>query len=373
MNSLLNNGEMSFDSSLFSSFKNLDQVPSTEEYVENIISLLQPILIYTFKNNYSKQNIRKFKNRLNFCCPYCLDSASDDHKKRGNIILTGKHQNYFKCFNCSEFKRVDRFFADFSVNVDLSVVNYIKNNLENFTQTQNTNYSISILLNDSLINEYSIKRDLLKQKLNLVEVKNTKIWSWLVNRLQYDDSKFLYSEKENYLLILNLNKEGNIIGAQKRLMIESKDKYRTYTLSFLHELIGNKDIKIPDEINTLSTLFNICFIDISKPITLFEGPLDTFLFHNAIGNAGAQKHFPLDLPVRYFFDSDKTGNEKAFEYIDQGKQVFLWTKFKLDNNIELGRKKLDLNDLLIWAKKNNVKLTRFDNYFSDDPLDSIDI
>jgi hypothetical protein len=354
-------------------FKDIDNIPSDEEYVNTIISLLQPILSNVFINSYAKQNIRKFRDRINFACPYCMDSTHDDHKKRGNIILSGKHKNHFKCHNCGEYKRVDIFFKDFNTVLDLGVVNYISNNIENFWHIDNSNYNISILLNDELINKFAINREILKEKLHLIEVKNSKIWKYLIGRLQFDESKFLYSENENYLLILNLNKNGDIIGAQKRLFIKSNDRFRTHTLTFLYELIGNKDIKIPEELDILSGLFNICFININRPITLFEGPMDAFLFHNSVGNAGAQKHFPFDLPLRYFFDDDATGREKSLKYIDEGKPVFLWTKFKLDNNITFNRVKLDLNDTIIWAKKNDVKLTRFDNYFSDDPLDSIDI
>jgi hypothetical protein len=372
MNNILYNEDVSFsDSHLFS---DIDKTLSFEEYVETLKNLVSPILTQVFKDNYAKQNIRVFRNRINIACPYCHDSKQDNHKKRGNIILTGKHKNFYKCFNCNEFKRIDNFFKDFHVILDLDVVNYIASNIQDFQNNISSDYNISILLNESLINSHAINRELLKEKLNLIEVKGSKIWNYLVNRLQYDESKFLYSEKDNYILILNLNKEGNIIGAQKRLMIESKDKFRTYTLSFLHELIGNKDIKIPEEIDTISTLFNICFLNINKPVTLFEGPMDCFLFHNSCANAGAQKHFPIEgLNIRYFFDDDTTGRKKAFEFIDKENYVFLWTKFKLDNGIPFNKLKYDLNDVLIWAKKNNVKLTRFDNYFSSDPLDSIDI
>jgi hypothetical protein len=37
------------------------------------------------------------------------------------------------------------------------------------------------------------------------------------------------------------------------------------------------------------------------------------------------------------------------------------------------RKKWDLNDLMIWLKENNMRTPLFDNYFSNDPLDIIDL
>ena len=130
--------------------------------------------------------------------------------------------------------------------------------------------------------------------------------------------------------------------------------------------------EIPEEINMLSQLFNICLIDYSKPVTLFEGPLDSFLFNNSIANAGANKNFPFDLNVRYFYDSDKNGRKKSLEKIDNEKEVFLWEKLKRDLELP-DRPKWDLNDLMIYLRNNNVKTPYFENYFSKNKLDAIDI
>ena len=74
----------------------------------------------------------------------------------------------------------------------------------------------------------------------------------------------------------------------------------------------------------------------------------------------------------YFYDFDTTGTKKAIEAINNRNEVFLWGKFLKEIEAPY-RTKWDLNDIMLWAKTNNKKLPRFDNYFSNDPLDIIDI
>jgi hypothetical protein len=219
------------------------------------------------------------------------------------------------------------------------------------------------------LEKYAINRQELKNKFKLIEVRGSPVYSWLIKRLQYSSEKFLYSPEKNYLLILNLTPSGKILGSQKRLF-KGYNKYLTFSASKLHEIL-NLEI-VPDEIDTISQLFGIMQIDFNKPVTLFEGPLDSFLFKNSIGNLGAHKKFPIDLQLRYWFDDDKDGRNKTIEYLEKGNNVFLWSKFKGDFGLP-PRKKWDLNDALLFLKENNIKVYSFEKYFSNDPLDIIDI
>ena len=105
---------------------------------------------------------------------------------------------------------------------------------------------------------------------------------------------------------------------------------------------------------------------------MFEGPLDSFLFKNSIANAGIHKHFPFELLMRYWFDDDKDGRNESIKRLNDGHEVFLWTKLKQDYNMPL-KQKWDLNDALIWFNKNNIKPPNFNLYFSNKPIDIIDI
>jgi len=358
---------LSFDSSLSA----IDSAVSPEEYRQSLIVLLQPILEKRFPGNVGKQKIRDYRDRITFSCPYCGDSMKSDYKKRGNFILNGKFANFFKCHNCGEFKRIDKFFSDFKVDLELNVINYIAKNIEDFSIHSNVKYDMSLFLDMDSVEKYAIDRQEFLNFFRLTEVKGTSVWSWLNRRLQYDDSKFMYNPSKNYLLILNLTPSGKILGTQRR-NFKGENKYMTYRIVKLYELMKRNVEAIPDEIDVISQIFNISLIDYTKPVTLFEGAFDSFLFKNSLGNAGANKSFPFDINYRAFFDYDKTGIEKSVEKINEGIKVFLWTKFLNDINAPY-RKKWDLNDILIWAKENNIVIPNLENYFSNNPLDIIDV
>lgn len=358
---------LGIDSSLFLSSEN---ELSPLEYREKLIFILQPILAERFPNDPPKQRIKTHINRLSIACPYCGDSMKNPHAKRGNIILAGKFANTYKCFNCDQFRNLDRFIKDFKGSLDLDVIDYISKTKVDFENFIHKKYDVSFLLDRETIEGYALTRDEVKAKLQLQEVDQFSVWNWLKHRQQFQKERFLYSPGHNYLVVLNLVDKDKIIGLQRR-MFKGNNKYLTYKLSKLYELF-RPGVEVPDEVDAVSTLFGIMELNFAKPITLFEGPLDSFLFKNSVASGGASKSFPIDLPLRYFYDKDKKGVEKSIEKLNNGMPVFLWDKFLRDLNAP-SRKKWDLNDIIIWAWKNKVKLPNYDMYFSDDELDIIDI
>jgi len=360
---------LSFDSSL--SNINIDASVTPQEYKERLTSLLQPILDSNFPGNRGKTKIRPYRDRLSFACTYCGDSMKSDYKKRGNFILLGKHAHHFKCFNCGTFKRIDKFFEDYKINLDLNIVNYIASGIEDFSTYTSAKYDMSLFADMDSIDNYAIDRQEFSKYFGLIEVKDTFVWSWLKHRLQYDQSKFLYNAQKNYLVILNLTPAGKILGIQKR-NFKGENKYLTYKLAHLYELMKKDNTKIPEEVDNISQIFNICLVNYSKSITLFEGPLDCFLFKNSIASTGIHKSFPIDIPLRFFNDDDKDGRDESIKKINEGHEVFLWTKLKTNYQMPV-RKKWDLNDALIFFKEQNIKPPNFEEYFSKDELDMIDI
>ena len=364
-------GEMGFDSSLYNT---LDSQLTIQEYKERLVSLLQPILNQRFGSGHPKTKILLKHGRVNFACPYCGDSAKSDWAKRGNFILTGKHNNFYKCHNCGEFKRIDQFFKDYKTELKLDAINYMMDNLGDFTTMEGAKYDMSSLLDMDHIDKYAIDRQELLNYLGLVEVKDSPVWSWLKNRYQFDHTKFLYHPNKNYLLILNLTQSGKILGVQKRTF-SGNNRFETYKLSKLYEIM-RKNLEVDEEqkeyLDTLSMIFNICLINFNKPITLFEGPMDAFLFKNSIANTGANKELSVDIPIRYWYDSDETGKRKSLQHLEQGHEVFLWYKFQTEVGFP-HKNKWDWNDIIIWAKKNGKELPLIDSYFSAEPLDIIDI
>jgi hypothetical protein len=364
-------GEMGFDSSLHNS---LDAQLTPQEYQDYLRSILQPILDHRFPGTPAKRKSIVKHGRINFACPYCGDSAKSDYAKRGNFIMGGKYKGYFKCQNCGEFKKITTFFKDYKTELKLEAVNYAVENLGDFTTFEGAKYDMSMFFDMEHLDKYAIDRQEFLRYFGLVEVKDSPVWSWLTKRLQYQEDKFLYNPVKNYILILNLTQTGKILGAQKRLF-KGANRFETYKMSKLYTLM-NKELEASEEqidyLDTVSMVFNICLINFSKTISLFEGPMDAFLFKNSIANTGANKELPIEIPVRYFYDSDETGKRKSFEHIEKSEEVFLWDKFLREHNFPF-RMKWDFNDVLIYARNNGIKLHLIDNYFSGEPLDAIDI
>jgi len=366
-----NIGEMGFDSSLFNE---IDNKLTPQEYRQYLMGLLQPILDQRFPTSRGKRTIQPHHDRITFACPYCGDSMKSDYKRRGNFILKGKHNGFFKCHNCGEFKRIDQFFKDYKTELRLEAIDFMMDNLGNWTAVAEGKYDMSVFLDMDKLDKYAIDRQELLRYFGLIEVKDSPVRSWLSNRLQRDFNKFLYNQDKNYLLILNLTQSGKILGAQKRVF-KGDNRFQTYKLSKLYELMEKKLDVNEEQLNfldTISMVFNVCLINFNQPVTLFEGPMDAFLFKNAIANTGANKELPIDLPVRYFYDKDQTGTQRAIEHLNKEHEVFLWGKFERDVNLPY-RLKFDWNDVMIWAQKNHKKLPLIDQYFSSDPLDIIDV
>lgn len=362
---------MGFDSTLHNT---IDAQLTPKEFKDRLEQLVQPILDQRFPDSLQKRKVAPHHDRVSFACPYCGDSMKLAHAKRGNFILDGKHRNFFKCHNCGMFKRIDSFFKDFNTTLKLDAVNYVMDNLGDFKTLDNSKYDMSVFMDMEKLDKYAIDRQEILTKFGLVEVKGTPVWSWLTNRLQYQEDKFLYSPEKNYVLILNLTRTGKVIGAQRRLF-KGANRFQTYKLSKLYAEM-DKVLDCNEEqieyLDTISMIFNICLINFSNPITLFEGPMDAFLFKNSIANTGANKEIPIDIPVRYFYDWDETGRKKSFQHLNKEEEVFLWEKLQRDMEFPY-RNKWDLNDIFIYFKQNNIQIPLFDNYFSSDPLDAMDI
>lgn len=345
-----------------------------EELVQELIPKVQHILNKRFPGNRQRQTIKVNKDTMMFAAPCCGDSASDDYKKRGNIILDGKFKNLYKCHNCGCCMSVYKFLRTYDEDLSLRVIDYMVNNAPDHDKVD-ANKLTAVLYDTDIIDEYAIERGYFKTKCNLVECTGTYAQKYLYGRMQYNLDKFLYHPKHNLLFVLNLTERGKIIGAQVRSLNPNGPRgYKTYKLSKLYSLMMHEERTIPEEIENLSMMFNILLIDYNKPITVLEGPLDSFLINNAIATCGAGNRMKYQMRVRYMFDDDKTGREHAIEKINNGYQIFLWDKLKED--ISLPRKnpigsKWDMNDLVLWTSRNGVKIPDLSSYFSNNPMDII--
>ena len=346
---------------------------SKDEFVALILPKIQGIVNRVFSDNPAKQKIKIYKDRISFAAPCCGDSATDKFKKRGNIILEGRFKNLYKCFNCGTCMSVQNFFRAYGESLSLQEIDYIsanKANISSFHQAVGTD-SVNYLYDVDLIEKYAVDRDVFKSALKLLECSEpSKGRTYLVSRKQFDFRKFMYSPQADKLFVLNLTPKGNIIGMQVRRFNGNGPKYKTYNLQKIHEMILQDGVVVPDDINSLSMLFNILLIDCTRTVTVTEGPMDAFLLKNAIALCGAAKNIDFPFMHRYLFDSDKTGREHTIEKLKEGYPVFMWEKYIEDAGLP-NKRKWDMNDVVIYAVEKGVSLPSIEGYFTDDELNLI--
>jgi hypothetical protein len=360
-----------------SSLDTINKNPLTQdELINEIIPKLHAILSKNFPGNHKRQEIKIYKDRISFAAPCCGDSAHDDNKKRGNIILEGNYKNMYKCHNCGKCMSMYNFFKTYGQGLSLRAIDYVIANRAAIDSSTVLSNSIELLYDTDIINEYAIDREYFKTKCHLEEcniLNNGNIY--LVNRKQYDFKRFLYHRGKNLLFVLNLTNSEKILGVQVRNLnkgVSGGAKYKTYKLSKIYSMFLHEDRIIPDEIENLSMTFNIFQINCAKPVTVVEGPMDSFLVKNCIALCGAGRHLKVDMEFRYLFDDDVTGRQHAIEKLNLGYKVFMWSKLKSDLHMP-NRSKWDINDLIIWADQNKIKIPSLETYYTNDKLDLLNI
>jgi len=347
---------------------------------KKVTDSVQRILEKRFADS-RKRTSRPHVDRLAFACPYCGDSAKDAMKKRGNLFYDSMN---FHCFNgdCKAHMSLSSFLEDQG---ELGVytadeVAYMKQVAsDHITHSGFSKIKISqnieSLLSEEAMN-LTVSREVFMSRMNLKEIKGSRIENYLRNRLQFKFENFAFDPKKGLVYVFNLTHDKQrIIGYQVKTF-NKRCPYLTYKTSAMHKelKIYNPDnIELLTKMDEISTVFNVLDLDINKTITIFEGPLDSFLFPNATGVCSAKNDFPFDVDSkRYFYDNDETGKEWAMRRLNEGYQVFMWRKYIEDNELGARAAKIkDLNDLLIEAKKHNLKLKPFSKYFSDDKYDMV--
>jgi hypothetical protein len=346
--------------------------------LSRIEDLVSAVLFKEFSGDPARQIIYKAGNRLNFCCPYCGDSLKDPKKKRGNFYTDTLS---YKCYNggCGIYKDSLSFFKDFSVQNKLTgdEREEIRKILEENKARRTPIYGavdIGIFFEND-INEIVIPRGSFMEALGLQEIKDSKIKHYIQRRCQPMDSRFAWDPKREKLYLFNLTPDDKILGLQVRNMesVKGGSKYFTYKLFGIYEKILKKTdptiLERAKEIDPISSVFGIGNLDFNRTITIFEGPMDSWLWPNSVGLCSLENRFPFDLDnKRYWYDWDKAGIQKSMDLLSKGETVFNWGKFLEENGITKNRK-WDLNDIVIHLRSTGKKIKRFDNYFTNDVLD----
>ena len=371
---------------------------SDNNTLDNIKNKIQEILNKKFANDsYIKRKIDVYHDRLNFSCPYCGDSRSDVRKKRGNLYLDSLR---FHCFNCSHSTGINRFLSDFNEelsNEDKIAVHEIQQNAKKFEKrVSSTQSSMSMTLLDKL----AIPKDILFKQLGIISpYKDITASNYLKSRMiNIKDWKyFAYNSLTKELYILNTSPSDRVIGFQIRQLDPKshKQRYTSSRLTKIYSDVFNKDINgiverlllkeplgqkyieeedgvenIVANLDRLSGIFNIMNVNLSQPLTIMEGPIDSLAITNSIALQSAAKHldgfFDEVENVRYLFENDKTGKEMSLKKMKNHKKVFLWGQY-----LDMIKSKTNIKDINDLQKQNLFNIDIIEKCFSDDEFDAM--
>ena len=362
-------------------------------------SKIQEILIQAHPEQ-QKRQIKDYPERINFACPVCGDSGKSATKKRGNLYL--KNMQYI-CFNESGCNRSFlKLLKTFNIEIDLQkkldIYNYIDNNIKYKKEDNFVIQKLDRLIDiDFLVEEFNNNPNTQFSKFSPIKV-NSAVYQYLKYDRLIDNFENIYeaeysiTPKWKEKVIVILNKSGKkVLGLQIRnLKPGDKRMFKTFNFEKLHNMLHPDDPL--DEIeavsyNKISNFYNILNVDWDKPVTIFEGYLDSIFYPNSIGAIGLnsinEMEFLMsdDLELQFFFDQDEVGIKKAVSLLEKGHKVFLWQKLVellLKNKTDKYTAKRyllkikDLNMLVQEMKNtdpyNKLKLNKF---FSNDSFDKL--
>lgn len=335
--------------------------------------LLSDVLAETFPGELEKQRISEHSERLNFACPYCGDSYTDNHKKRGNIYFNGYG---YHCYNCGAHYSLDKFLSDFNKNIDSSEKVFLHNvNMESAKRKANSlQKAYEYCIDFDILRKYAISRNRIIKFYHLSEIEgigNEQIKEYLDGRYQTNYKLFAYDKKLNRLFIFNMIDENNVIGFQIR-NFDRDPKYVTHNLAMIYSKFGLvvENQEEFEEANKLSLCYGLYTTDFSRDIIVTEGPLDSFLLDNAMCVCGLKNQFPFELAnIKYMYDYDEPGTKKSLEMAKNGDKVFMWKKYCDDSGINTLGKKLDWTDVVKIKKKRGEAILDPRNYFTESKYD----
>lgn len=364
--------------------------------LDNIKDKLQLILNRSFKEPY-KRKIDVYHDRWNTCCPFCGDSRTDIRKKRGNLYLDSLS---FHCYNCGSHMGINSLLKHFGEELSIEdkvQVHEIQQNSKRFERRTSSQSSMTF----TLLEKLAIPKQIFFKTYSITSpYKNEFASNYLKSRkIDIKDWKyFAFNQSTKELYILNITPEDRVIGYQIRQLDPNskKARYLSRTISKIYEESFHKDLleitekllkkeelgeKYIDEedgmeniianLDRLSGFFNVMNINMSRPLTIVEGPIDSLGIDNCIALQGATKtydFFDKVENVRFLFDNDKVGKEMAIKKLKDHKTVFLWENYL--NMIKPNIKIKDVNDL---QKAGLLYKEKMEECFSNDELDVISI
>lgn len=252
----------------------------------------------------------------------------------------------------------------------------------------------------TLLERLAIPKMILFKQLGIISpYKNERASSYLKSRMIdiRDWKYFAYDTKGDELYIMNITPSDRVIGYQVRQLNpkSNKQRYISSRLTKIYSDVFSKDINgiverlllkeplgrkyieeedgienIVAHLDRLSGIFNIMNVNLSQPLTILEGPIDSLAVANSIALQSAAKHldgfFDEIETVRYIFDNDKTGKEMTLKKLKEHKTVFLWGKY-----LDMINSKVKVKDLNDLQKTNQFNRDILEQCFTDDEFDAM--
>lgn len=284
---------------------------------------------------------RKGPDQWNFSCPVCGDSRTNKHKARG-YVYPSKGKLVYHCHNCNVtmgtpkfLKYVDAVLYDEFIREKVSVdpIDKPKNEITEFVEKMLPPKFVKegplkgLKKISSLPPEHAVKLYVQKRMIpsnyhyKLYVVKHFKKWvnTFMPGKFESEDND------EPRLIIPFLDENKNLFGFQGRALLK-KSQIRYITI------ITDKE---------KPKLFGLDTLDITKPIFVVEGPIDSMFLPNALASAGGD--MITDLPkvadkdnITIVYDNEPRNKdivrniEKA---VDNGYKVCLWPSTTMQKDV----------------------------------------
>lgn len=294
-------------------------------------------------NSYFKEAIHK-DEKWNFRCNVCGDSQKSLRKKRGWILKSKKTNEWiFTCFNCGQTHSLQywmkKYFPEFH-----------RMFLNEFLQLEIGSEKVILPVYEKKI---EVVKKVMKKRDKFISLISNEKNELIDKSIEYVKGRLIPEEvwkkwfvctkgvMKNRLIIPFYNKEDEIYFWQGRALFDTM--YPKY---------------LNCERERENIIYNIDFIDESKPVGVLEGVVDSLFLTNSIAtlstNWSKEIQTKLDSLKTYYiidYDSSNDTKKRIEELLKQGKVLFNWVKFIKDLGLPK-REKWDLNSVVCFLNKN---------------------
>lgn len=279
-----------------------------------------------------------------FSCPICGDSQTRKHLARG-YIYPKENELRYTCHNCGINMPFSLFLRKLNPNlykqyklekfkpkkIDVGIENYKKLQKKEISKKNTVEELFSPLSEKAIkyLDERQIsKRNDLFSISNISEIK------------KYLPKDVLDLPKDERIIFPIRNRQREIVGISAR-SINPKEKMR-YVL-----------LKLKDE----PLIFGLDKIDISKPVYVLEGAIDSLHLNNAVAVNGSDlkkvsEIIPKENQILIFDNQPKNREiiKKMMTACDEGYKLVIWPKNILEKDINLMYKIYGIEKINEWLK-----------------------